>query len=108
MMSAEFFGKITPKRLSSLGEDSEREQAQISSDSARFKKYGTNKQSLADLMATNQLIPASELKRHREALDEAKEAYEESVRMEESHQRTKRPSGIGAINPIYSREPFED
>ena len=107
-MTAEYFGKIKPQRLTSLEEDLKKEQTKILADQARFKKYGTNKQSLADLKATNQLMPASELKKHREALDEAKEAYEESVRTEESHQRTKRPSGIGPVNPIYSREPFEE
>ena len=107
-MTVEFFGKLNPKRLSSLTEDFNGEQAQYLADEARYKKYKTNKQSVADLLARNQIMPASELLRIREEQAQAQKAFEESVKNEESHRKSKYPNEVGSITPIYSREPFED
>jgi hypothetical protein len=38
----EYLGKINPRRLTSLVEDSKKEQAQIHADQERWTKYGTN------------------------------------------------------------------
>jgi hypothetical protein len=38
----EFAGKVKPEKLTSLAEDFKKEQAEIISDSERWKKYGTN------------------------------------------------------------------
>ena len=106
-MSVEFFGKVNPKRLTSSEEDFKIEQQEHLKEEARFKKYKTNKQELADLLASNTVMPASELVRVRDEEAKARIAFEEAVQNEESHRKTKQSNGTGVISPIYSREKIE-
>lgn len=39
----ELLGQLSPKGLTSLGEDRKREQAEILADQEHWKKYGTNR-----------------------------------------------------------------
>lgn len=108
MSDIEFLAKLTPKKLTSLDEDHKVERKAYLADEARYKRYGTNNQKLADLMASGQLLPASELVRVREEQEQAVKAFEESVQSELSHQKTKMKSGIEPAKPIYTREQFND
>lgn len=107
-MSVEFFGKVSPKPLTSPAEAFKTERNKYLEDEARFKKYKTNKQGLADLLASNAVIPASELVRVRDEEAKARVAFEEAVQSEESHRKIKQSNGTGVIRPIYSREKFVD
>ena len=107
-MSVEFFGKVNPKRLTSLSDDFKTEQDKYLADEARFKKYKTNKPELADLLASNAVVPASKLLRIRNEEAATKQAFEDAVQSEESHRKKKRPNSTGDIRQIYSREKFVD
>lgn len=39
----EYFGKLNPRRLTTLSEDFRKEQAEILADQAHWKKYGKNR-----------------------------------------------------------------
>lgn len=108
MSNAEYFGKISPKRLTSLDEDQKADRSQILADQARFKKYGTNKQSLADLMASGKVIQAAELSRVKDDEIAAQLAFDEAVRSEESHRKTKIQTEPDLNVAHYTREPFSD
>ena len=43
MSDIEFFSKVNPQRLTSLGEDHKAEQKQILEDQAHWVKHGTNR-----------------------------------------------------------------
>jgi hypothetical protein len=43
MSDIEFFSKVNPQRLTTLGEDHKAEQTQILEDQAHWAKYGTNR-----------------------------------------------------------------
>lgn len=106
MSDIEFFAKLNPKRLTSLDEDHKAERKEILESQARFKKYGTNKQSIANLMASGQVMPASELVRVREEQEQTAKAFADSVQAEASHQKTKIKSEVESDDPIYTRERF--
>lgn len=108
MSNAEYFGRVKPKRLSSLDEDIKADQTKILGDQARFKKYGTNKQSLADLIASGKVVQAAELSRIKEDEIAAQMAFNEAVKSEESHRRSKIKTDPDSAVAHYTREPFSD
>jgi hypothetical protein len=108
MSDIEYYGKPSSERRTSLEEDHKAEQAKIRADHARFKKYGTNNQALADLMAKGQVLPAADLVRIRDEQVIAAKQFAASITDEVNNQKSKRQHSIAPVKPIFSREPFED
>ena len=71
-----------------------------------FKEH----QRIQDLIKNGQLMPASELAKSKEAEAKRAEEFTLSVEDEQSHQKSHRipAKNPKEINPIYTREPFED
>ena len=108
MSDAEFFAKLSPKRLASLEEDHKAERKEYLAAAKRFAQFGTNNKKLADLMASGQVMPAADLVRVREDQEAAAKAFEASVADEVNNQKSKRPGSIAPPVQAYSRESFED
>lgn len=104
----EFFSGLNPKRLTSLEEDFKAERAQILADQKRFAKYGTNSAKLAALMESKQVMPASELVRVRDEEARIAAAFQEAVKSEQSHSRTRAPHSKVKAPAIYTREPADE
>ena len=128
MGDLEFLGRVKMNRLTSLEEDFKESRRQFWQDEAdreaRRKGLGKvvlettyerlpqnedmgNKLSLEDLLKSKQVLPAADLASELGAKIKAQEAFEESVRSEESHRKSKAPTGVGKVAPIYKREPFD-
>lgn len=108
MSDIEYFGKLSPKRNTSLEEDHKADQAKIRGDQARFKKYGTNSQALADLMAKGQVLPAADLVRIRDEQAAAAKQFAASIADEMNNQKTKQPRATAPPADSLTRERFED
>ena len=126
MSDAEFFSKVTPKRLTSLAEDFKNSQEEFRKDEKdrELRRAGKapahevtrerlpceviHKQDLITLLKSGQVLPASGLaKKKEDALRLAKD-LEEAVRSEVSHRRTKIQTEPDKTLVHYTREPFVD
>ena len=126
MSDAEFFSKVTPKRLTSLAEDFKNSQEEFRKDEKdrELRRAGKapayevtrerlpceviHKQDLSTLLKSGQVLPASGLaKKKEDALRLAKD-LEEAVRSEVSHRRTKIQTEPDKTVVHYTREPFEE
>jgi hypothetical protein len=108
MSDIEYFGKPSSERRTSLEEDHKAEQAKIRADHARFKKYGTNNQALADLMAKGQVLPAADLVRIRDEQAIAAKQFAASIADEVNNQKSKQPRATAPPPDSLTRERFED
>ena len=126
MSDAEFFSKVTPKRLTSLAEDFKNSQEEFRKDEKdrELRRAGKapahevtrerlpcevmHKRDLSTLLRSGQVLPASELaKQKEEALRLAKDLGE-AVRSEVSHRRTKiqtNPFGLVCLVAEQPRKP---
>jgi hypothetical protein len=126
MSDAEFFAKVSPKRLTSFEEDLKRSREEFRKDEKdrELRRAGKapapevtrerlpceviHKQDLNTLLMSGQVIPASELAKQKEyALRIAKD-LEEAVRSEVSHRRTKIQTEPDKTVVHYTREPFDE
>ena len=126
MSDAEFFAKVSPKRLTSLAEDFKRSKEEFCRDERhrKLRRSGKvpipevtrerlpcevmHKRDLSTLLRSGQVLPASELaKQKEEALRLAKDLGE-AVRSEVSHRRTKIQTKPDKTVAHYTREPFLD
>jgi len=126
MSDAEFFSKITPKRLTSLAEDFKKSQEEFRQDekSRELRRAGNlplpeitrerltcdvvSKQDLSTLLRSGQVIPASELARKKEDAEKLAQDLEEAVRSEISHRRMRIKTDPDETVAHYTREPFEE
>ena len=126
MSNAEFFAKITPKRLASLAEDFKKSQEEFRQDekSRELRRAGKlpipeitrerlpsdlmHKQDLSTLLRSGQVIPASKLAKQKEDAEKLAKDLEEAVRSEISHRRTKIQTEPDRAIVHYTREPFEE
>jgi len=126
MSDAEFFAKITPKRLTSLAEDFKQSQEEFRQDekSRELRRAGNlpipeitrerlssdilHKQDLSTLLKSGQLIPASALAKQKEDAEKLAKDLEEAVRSEISHRRTKIKTDPDMTVSHFTREPFEE
>ena len=126
MSDAEFFAKVTPKKLTSFEEDFKRSREEFRKDEKdrELRRAGKapapevtrerlpcdviHKQDLNTLLRSGQVIPASELAKKRgDALRLAKD-LEDAVRSEVSHRRTKIQTEPDKTVVHFTREPFEE
>lgn len=126
MSDAEFFAKITPKRLTSLAEDFKQSQEEFRQDekSRELKRAGKlpipeitrerlpsdlmHKQDLSTILRSGQVIPASKLAKQKEDAEKLAKDLEEAVRSEISHRRTKIQTEPDRTLVHYTREPFDE
>jgi hypothetical protein len=126
MSDAEFFAKVAPKRLTSLAEDFKQSQEEFRRDeksrelrrAGKFPIHETtrerlpgdviNKQDLATLLRSGQVLPASALAQHKEQAEQLARDLEEAVRSEISHRRTKIRTEPDMTVAHYTREPFDE
>jgi len=126
MSDAEFFSKVTPKRLTSLAEDFKNSQEEFRKDEKdrELRRAGKapahevtrerlpceviHKQNLSTLLMSGQVIPASELAKQKEDALRLSKDLEEAVRSEISHRRTKIQTEPDKTLVHYTREPFVD
>ena len=126
MSDAEFFAKITPKRLTSLAEDFKQSQEEFRQDEInrelrrsgklpapeitreRLSSDVLHKQDLSTLLKSGQVIPASALAKQKEDAEKLAKDLEEAVRSEIPHRRTKIQTEPDRAIVHYTREPFEE
>jgi len=126
MSDAEFFSKVTPKRLTSLAEDFKNSQEEFRKDEKdrELRRAGKapahevtrerlpceviHKQNLSTLLMSGQVIPASELAKQKEDALRLSKDLEEAVRSEISHRRTKIQTEPDKTVVHFTREPFEE
>ena len=126
MSDAEFFAKVTPKRLTSLADDFKQSQEEFRKDEKdrelrrsgkvpapevtreRFPHEVIHKQDLNTLLKSGQVLPASELAKKKEDTLRLAKDLEEAVRSEISHRRTKIQTEPDKSVVHFTREPFEE
>ena len=126
MSDAEYFAKITPKRLTSLAEDFKKSQEEFRQDEKarelrragklpipeitreRLSSDVLHKQDLSTLLRSGQVILASALAKQKEDAENLAKDLEEAVRSEISHRRTKIQTEPDKTVAHYTREPFEE
>ena len=126
MSDAEYFAKITPKRLTSLAADFKKSQEEFRQDEKarelrragklpipeitreRLSSDVLHKQDLSTLLRSGQVILASALAKQKEDAENLAKDLEEAVRSEISHRRTKIQTEPDKTVAHYTREPFEE
>ena len=126
MSDAEFFSKLSPKRLTSLAEDFKRSQEEFRQDEKnralrlsgetpvaettreRLPCEVVQKPDLEHLLRSGAVLPASQLANQKEESERLAKDLEEAVRSEVSHRRTKIQTEPDKTVVHYTREPFED
>jgi hypothetical protein len=126
MSDAEFFAKVSPKKLTNLEEDFKQSREEFRKDEKdrEMKRAGkapvpevtrerlTNevihKQDLSTLLRSGQILPASELARQKEDALRLANDLEQAVRSEISHRRTKIQTEPDKTVAHYTREPFDE
>lgn len=129
MAELEFLGKVKIVRLTSLEEDFKESQRQFRQDEAdrdaRYKSlkkvkpetsyerlndevHSTIKASLDHLLLTKQLMPASKLEAERISRDRVQAEFDAAVLSEQSLRKSQVPRSIKNVEPIFTREPFEE
>jgi transketolase len=126
MSDAEFFFKVSPKRVTSFAEDFKRSREKFRKDEKdrELRRAGKapapevtrerlpceviHKQDLNTLLRSGQVITASELAKQKEDTLRLARDLEESVRSEISHRRTKSQTEPDKTLVHFTREPFEE
>ena len=118
MGDAEFFAKLNPKRRKSFDEVHKEWQQEIIRDRQRWADRNKPKPKppetrervpqVEQLIASGQVIPASQLASKRAEQERLAKDLEEAVRSETSRRRTKIQTEPDKTVAHYTREPFVD
>ena len=118
MSDLEFVGKINPQRLKSFAEAEKEYREEMLRDRERWEDRNKPKPRAVEtrepvpeidqLIASGEVIPASQLAKQKEESERLAKDLEEAVRSEVSHRRTKIQTQPDRTVAHYTREPFED
>lgn len=117
MSDLEYVGKMNPQKLKSFDEEQREWREQIARDKDRWDSRNKPKPvpettrepipQIDQLIASGQVMPASQLAAKRAQDEQLAKDMEEAVRSEESHRRTKVKTQPDKTVAHYTREPFE-